>query len=141
MLPPADAKDLSHFDVIVQPDGDFTYVLMGDDTHEMARVMAEHKKNEPGAFFAKPVHNDKVIAAGFVTLAYVAHSLERRAKQAELSKAVAATPQRGETPISFSSTVAPGTARVDVEVPATVFSDAAAAAAAAGPALKGVLAP
>lgn len=139
LLPAPDAKQLSHIDVVVQPDGDFTYMLTGDDTKEMARVMAEHRKTDPGVFFAKPAHNDKVIAAGFVTLAYVARSLERSTKKHEVGKAVAAAPHHGETPISFSSAVGPGSARLDVEVPAAVFSDASAAVVAAWPAFKDAL--
>jgi hypothetical protein len=139
MLPPGDANQLVRLDVLVQPDGDFTYVMTGDDTKEMARVMAEHKKNEPGAFFARPAHNDKVVTAGFLTLAYMARAIGRSAKKPEISRAVAGTPNHGESPISFSSSVGPGTARVDIEVPAAVFSDASAAAVAAGPMLKDVL--
>jgi hypothetical protein len=136
MLPPGDANQLVRLDLVVQPDGDFTYVISGDDTKEMARVMAEHRKSEPGAFFAKPTHSDKVVTAGFLTLAYVARVVERSAKKPEIGKAVESTPHHGESPISFSSTVGPGTARVDVEVPAAVFSDASAAAVSAGPLLK-----
>jgi len=139
MMPAPDAKQLAHINVMVQPDGDFTYMLTGDDTKEMARVMAEHRKSEPGVFFAKPAHNDKVIAAGFVTLAYVARSLERSTKKQEFGKALAAAPHHGETPISFSTTVGTGSARVDVEVPAAVFSDASAAVVSAGPAFKDTL--
>jgi hypothetical protein len=139
MLPPGDANEVSRLNLVIQPDGDFTYVLTGDDSHEMERVMAEHRKSEPGAVFPKPTHNDKIIAAGFMTLAYVARSVERSTKQPELGKAVAAAPNHGETPISFSSTVGPGSARVDIEVPAAVFGDASAAAVSAGPALKDAL--
>ncbi len=139
MLPAPDAKQLSRINVVVQPDGEFTYMLTGDDTKEMARVMGEHRKAEPGIFFAKPVHNDRVIAAGFMTLAYVARSLERSTKKHDVGKAVAAAPHHGETPISFSSTVGAGSARVDIEVPSAVFSDASAAAVSAGPAFKDAL--
>src|SRR6478752_2278611 len=85
----------SKLDVIVQPDGDFTYVLSGDDTREMARVMAEHRKSEPGAPFAKPAQNQKVTMAGFVTLAYLAHSLERNAKTREIGRALKSAPTHG----------------------------------------------
>jgi hypothetical protein len=139
MLPPANAKQLTRLDFIVQPDGDFTYVLPGDDVKEMARVMAEHRKSEPGAFFAKPAHSDKVLAAGFLTLAYVAHAVELRLKKPEIGKAVASAPRHGQTPIPFSSTVGAGSARVDVELPAALFSDASAAVVAAGPSLKAAL--
>jgi hypothetical protein len=136
MLSPPDAKQLSRLNIVVQPDGDFTYVLTGDDTQEMARVMAEHRKSEPGAFFAKPTHDDKILAAGFFTLAYVARALERGSKRPEVGQAVASAPNHGQTPIPFSMTVGPGSARFDLEIPAAVFSDAAAAAVSAGPALK-----
>lgn len=136
MLPPPDAKQLSRLHIVVQPDGDFTYVMTGDDTQEMARVMAEHRKSEPGAPFAKPARNDKIVAAGFFTLAYVARTLERSHKKPEVGKAIAATPNQGQSPISFSTTVGAGSARVDIEVPAAVFSDASSAAVSAAPAFK-----
>ena len=139
MLPAPDAKQLSRIDVVVQPDGDFTYLLTGDDTKEMARVLVEHRKTEPGVFFAKPAHNDRVIAAGFLTLGYLARSIERSTKKHEVGKAVAAAPNHGATPIPFSTTVGAGSARVDVELPAAVFSDASAAVVSAGPAFKDVL--
>jgi hypothetical protein len=139
MLPPPDAKQLSHMSIVVQPDGDFTYVLTGDDTQEMARVMAEHRKNEPGAPFVKPAHSDKILAAGFFTLAYVARALERGSKEPEVGKAVASSPHHGQTPIPFSTTVGPGSARFDLELPAAVFSDTSAAVVSAGPAFKDAL--
>jgi hypothetical protein len=143
LLPPPGSKEVKRLVVIVQPDGEHTYVLTGDDPAEMSRVMAEHKKAEPGMFFAKPARNDKVMMAGFVTLGYVARALERSAsasgKGAELSRALAAAPNHGEAPITFSATTGPGTARVDMEVPSAVFTDASAAAVAAGPALKDAL--
>jgi hypothetical protein len=136
MLPPADSKQLSHISIVVQPDGDFTYVLTGDDPKEMARVMAEHRKSEPGMLFAKPARNDKIVAAGFLTLAYVARAVERSTKKPEIGKAVASAPNHGETPIPFSTTVGAGSARVDLELPAAVFSDTTAAVISAAPALK-----
>jgi hypothetical protein len=138
MLPPADAKQLSRISIVVQPDGDYTYVLTGDDPKEMARVMAEHRKSEPGLSFAKPARSDKIIAAGFMTLAYVARTVERRAKKPEIGKAVAGAPNHGETPIPFSSTVGTGSARVDVEIPAAVFGDTTAAAVSVAPSMKDV---
>jgi hypothetical protein len=139
MLPPPDAKQLSRLNIVVQPDGDFTYVMTGDDTQEMARVMAEHRKSEPGAAFAKPAHSDKIVAAGFFTLAYMARTLERGSKKPEVGKAVAATPNHGQTPIAFSTTVGAGSARVDIELPAAVFADASAAIASSAPAFKDAL--
>jgi hypothetical protein len=136
VLPPADSKQLSRISIVVQPDGDFTYVLTGDDPKEMARVMTEHRKSEPGMLFAKPARNDKVLAAGFLTLAYVARAVERSAKKPEIGKAVASAPNHGETPIPFSTTVGAGSARVDVELPAAVFSDTTAAIVSAAPTLK-----
>gem|GEM_PF-6539381 len=138
MLPPADSKQLSRISIVVQPDGDFTYVLTGDDPKEMARVMAEHRKSEPGIAFAKPARNDKIIAAGFLTLAYVARTIERRAKKPEIGKAVASAPNHGETPIPFSTTVGAGSARVDWELPAAVLSDATSAAINVAPSMKDV---
>ena len=119
--------------------------MSGDDPKEMTRVMAEQKKNEPGAFFAKPAHNDRVVAAGFVTLAYLARSFDRNLamqhgmKPGGVGKALGNAPNHGESPLSFSTTTGPGTARLDVEVPAAAFSDASAAFAAAAPALKDVI--
>jgi hypothetical protein len=136
LLPPPDSKQLSRISIVVQPDGDFTYVLTGDDPKEMTRVMAEHRKSEPGMSFAKPARNDKIIAAGFVTLAYIARALERSSKRLEIGKAVASAPNHGETPIPFSTTVGGGTARIDLELPAAVFSDTTAAVISAAPALK-----
>lgn len=139
MLPRPDAKQLSRLNIVVQPDGDFTYVMTGDDTQEMARVMAEHRKSEPGAFFAKPARNDKIAAAGFFTLAYAARALERSSKKPEIGKAVLATPNHGQTPIPFSVTVGPGSARFDMELPAAVLGDGAAAIATSAPAVKDAL--
>jgi hypothetical protein len=139
MLPPADAKQISHIAVVVQPDGDFTYVMTGDDPKEMARVMAEHRKSEPGAPFARPAHADKIMAAGFLTLAYVARKVERSTKRLEIGRALGGTPNHGESPIAFATSAASGSARFDIEVPAAVFSDVSAAAISAAPVLKGVL--
>jgi hypothetical protein len=102
----------------------------------MARVMAEHRKSEPGMLFAKPARNDKIVAAGFLTLAHVARAVERSTKKPEIGKAVASAPNHGETPIPFSTTVGAGSARLDLEVPAAVFSDTTAAVISAAPALK-----
>lgn len=136
----SDGDQLKRLDVLVQPDGEATYVITGDDPKEMARVMAEHLKKEPGIPLAKPARAQQVAMAGFVTLAYVAHTLERSAKSSdksrELGKALAAAPTRGKAPIPFATTVGPGSARVDVEIPAAVFSDLSAAIVAAAPALK-----
>ena len=74
--------------------------------------------------------------AGFATLAYVAHTLERSAKSREIGKALASAPSHGKAPIPFSTTTGPGSARLDVEVPAAVFSDVSAAVVAAGGKLK-----
>ena len=139
MLPPADSKQLTRINIVVQPDGAFTYVLTGDDPKEMARVMAEHRKSEPGALFATPARNDQLVAAGFVTLAYVARAVERRTTKPEIGRAVASAPNRGQTPIPFSTTVGTGSARVDVELPAALFGDVSAAIISAAPAMKGAL--
>ncbi|RYZ08588.1 MAG: hypothetical protein EOO73_06965 [Myxococcales bacterium] len=139
LLPPPGSKELKRLVVIVQPEGDYTYVLTGDDPVEMSRVMAEHRKAEPGMFFAKPVHNDRVLLAGFMTLNYLARAIERSGKTNGVSKALAAAPNHGESPITFSTTTAPGSARADIEVPSAVFTDASAAVMAAGPALKDAL--
>lgn len=136
LVPPADSSELKGIVVIVQPDGDYTYVLTGDDAAEMSRVMAEHRKSEPGMFFAKPTRNDKFLTAGFMTLSYFARLLERSANQDGIAKAVAASPNHGESPITISSTTGPGSLRVDVEIPAAVFTDASASVVAAAPLLK-----
>jgi hypothetical protein len=49
---------------------------------------------------------------------------------------VASAPNHGETPIPFSTTVGAGSARVDLELPAAVFSDTTAAVISAAPVLK-----
>jgi hypothetical protein len=138
MLPPAGSKESTRLLVVVQPDGEHTYVMTGGDLPEMSRVMAEHRKAEPGMFFAKPARNDQVLVAGFMTLQYLARVLERSGKTDSISKALAASPRHGEVPIGFSTAVGPGTARADIEVPAAVFTDASAAIVAAGPALQEV---
>lgn len=139
MLPPPGSNELKRVVVIVQPEGEMTYVLTGDDPAEMSRVMAEHRKPDPGAFFAKPTRNDKVLMAGFLTLGYVARVIERSASTDKVSKALAAAPSHGESPITFSTTVGPGSARADIEVPSAVFTDASAAVVSAGPSLKDAL--
>jgi hypothetical protein len=133
-----DVNQLGRFTIVVQPDGDFTYVISGDDTREMARAMTEHKKSEPGALLAKPAQSDKVMMAGFLTLAFVGRTVERLAKQPEVGKAVSATPNHGQTPIPFAMTTAPGSLRFDFEVPAATFSDASAAAVQASSAIQGL---
>jgi hypothetical protein len=136
MLLAGGSTELKRIDVIVQPDGDATYVLTGDDPKEMSRVMAEHKKSEPAAPFFKPAKSDKITMAGFVTLAYVAHALERNSKARELGRALATAPSHGKAPITFSSSTGPGSARFDVEVPAAAFGDMSAAVVAAAPSLR-----
>jgi hypothetical protein len=138
-LTAVDANQPARLVIVVQPDRDFTYVLSGDDTREMARVMAEHKKSEPGAPLVKPLRSDKVTVAGFLTLAFIGRYVERLTKQPEVGKAVAASPSHGETPIPFATTTGPGSVRFDVEVPAAAFSDASAAAVQAAGPLKGAL--
>jgi hypothetical protein len=120
----------------VQPDGDATYTLTGDDVREMARVMAEHRKNEPGLQLTKPARAEKVSMAGFLTLAFLARQVERTLKKPEIGKTVAATPHHGQTPLPFSVTTAARTLRFDVELPAAVLSDTSAAAAQAAGSLK-----
>jgi hypothetical protein len=139
MLPPPGSKEVKRVIVLVQPDGEHTYVITGDDPAEMSRVMAEHRKAEPGMFFAKPARNDQVLLAGFMTLTYLARVIERTGKTDVVGKALAATPSHGEVPITFSTTVGPGSARADLEVPAAVFTDASAAIVAAAPSLKDVI--
>ncbi len=139
MLPPPDSNELKRLVFIVQPDGEYTYVMTGDDPAEMSRVMAEHRKADPGMAFAKPTRNDKVLVAGFLTLKYFARIIERSANTDSVSKALATAPSHGESPITFSTTVGTGSARVDMEVPSAVFTDASAAVISAGPSLKDVL--
>jgi hypothetical protein len=131
-----ETKELKRLDIIVQPDGDHTWVVTGDDTKEMARVVAEQQKSGPGAFFARPQHDQKVALAGFVTLSYVAHAIARSAKSEKVMQAFSGAPHRGETPITFASGVGPGSVHVDVEVPADAFSDITAAAIRGGADLK-----
>ncbi len=122
--------------VLVQPDGNSTYVLTGDDPRELARVMTEHQKAEPGVPLAKPARSDKVAMAGFATLAYVAHAVDRSGQGREVGKALASAPNRGKTPIPFSTSVGPGSVRFDIEVPSAVFGDVSAAVVASGGKLK-----
>jgi len=136
MLLATGTAELRRIDVIVQPDGDATYVLTGDDPKEMTRVMAEHKKSEPGVPLAKPAKSDKITVAGFATLAYFAHAFERNPNTRDLGRALAAAPSHGKTPITFSGTTGTGTFRVDIEVPAAVFGDTSAAIVAAAPSLR-----
>jgi hypothetical protein len=138
-FPARDAKGITRLTVVIQPDGANTYVLSGDDTKEMLRVMAEHRKNEPGMAFVKPARNDKVMMAGFFTLAHVARYLARSAKEPAVLKAIQSTPNRGSTAVSFSTTTGPGSARMDLEIPAAAFTDASAAAVQAGPSLRDAL--
>lgn len=136
-LTAVDPNQPARLTIVVQPDGDFTYVLSGDDTREMARVMAEHKKSDPGAPLVKPARADKVTVAGFLTLAFIGRYVERLTKQSEVGKAVAASPGHGETPIPFAAATAPGSARFDFELPAAALSDASAAAMRVAGPLKG----
>jgi hypothetical protein len=133
-----DANQVGRLTIVVQPDGDFTYVIGGDDTREMARVMTEHKKSEPGARLPKPAQSDKVVLAGFFTLAFMARTVERLTKQPEVGKAVRAAPHRGLAAIPFAVTTAAGSLRFDFELPAATFSDASAAVIQASGALKGL---
>ena len=126
-MPQAEQK-LASFTLVVQPDGAYTYVASGEDATEIARVMAEHKKNEPGAFFARPARAEAVTAAGFFTLAYAARTLERSGDVTDLRRALAAAPHHGDTPLPFSTSVG----RFDIEAPADFFSDVSAMAVSAG---------
>jgi hypothetical protein len=129
-----DPNQPARLTILVQPDGDFTYVLSGDDVREMTRVMAEHKKSEPGLSLVKPARSDKVTMAGFITLGFIARYIERLSKQPDVGKAVANAPSRGQTPLPFATTLGPGSARFDIELPAAAFGDTSAAAMrAAGP--------
>jgi hypothetical protein len=137
---PATVRDrLGRFTVVVQPDGEFTYLITGEDTAEIVRVMAEHKKSEPGAVFARPAGAKLVTSAGFVTLASVARTLERSSNVPEARKALGAAPHRGETPLPYSTSVGTGTTRVDVELPAAFFGDVATALVSASGRLGRVL--
>lgn len=139
LFPNAARDQLGRFTIVVQPDGPHTYLATGEDTAEIARVMAEHRKSEPGVFFAKPPRADGVTAVGFFTLAYLARSFERSANLPELRRGMAAAPHRGETPIPYSAGTTPGSVRFDIELPAAAFADASAAAAAAGSSVKDAL--
>jgi len=139
LLPPPGSKELKRLVVIVQPDGDFTYVVSGDDPREMARVVVEARKSEPGAPFVKPARDEKVAFAGFLTLNYVAHSLARSGSGEEFMKALGSAPHHGETPIPFSATTAPGSLRFDLEIPADAMTDSSVAMASGGSALRGAL--
>jgi hypothetical protein len=136
VFPPSGAAGPRHLSFVLQPDGPFTYLGVGADTAEIARVVAEQKKAEPGALFAKPAHSEKVLMAGFLTLKLLARTLGVSLKEPELGKAMAAAPHHGETPIPFSTSVGPGSARVDLELPAAAFADATASAMRAAPAVR-----
>jgi hypothetical protein len=113
-------------------------VATGEDTVEIASVMAQHRKNEPGAFFARPARADLVSAAGFLTLAFVARSVERSGDLSDMRKALAAAPHHGDTPLPFSSSVGPGSVRLDLELPADFFADVTAMIISQSSKLKGV---
>ncbi len=134
-----DDKGLARLIFVVQPDGQSTYLLGGSDTQEMLRVMAEHRKREPGVPFAKPARSDELLVGGFFTLSHLARYLARSAKEPEVMKAIENTPSRGSSPISFSTATGPGSARIDFEVPAAAFTDASAAVVQAGPKLRDAL--
>ncbi|HKY36940.1 MAG TPA: hypothetical protein VJN18_13425 [Polyangiaceae bacterium] len=138
-LPTSGPDQSGPYIIVVQPDGPFTYVATGQDVVEIASVMAQHRKNEPGAFFARPARADLVTAVGFFTLAFVARSIERSGDVADVRKALTAAPHHGDTPLPFSSTVGPGSARVDLELPANFFADVTAMIISSSGKLKGVL--
>lgn len=137
-----DQGDRAHLYVVIQPDGPNTYVMSNDDLRELARVVGEMQRPEPGVFFAKPARNEPILAAGFWTLAGVARSAERqlvvegKLKEPLITRAVAAAPNHGETPIPISATTAVSSARLDFEIPAAAFADASAAAVSVGPVLR-----
>lgn len=135
-FPSVDGKGQARLTLVVQPDGANTYVISGGDIKEMLRVMAEHRKSGPGVPFAKPARSDKVLMAGFFTLSHVARYLARAAKEPEVLKAIQSTPNRGTSAITFSGSTGPGSARVDLEIPAAAFTDASSAIAQAGPSLR-----
>lgn len=138
-LPLSKRDELVRYTVLLQPDGDFTYVTTGDGPEEITHALAEHRKPEPGAFFARPARHEPVTSAGFVTLGYLARAIERGNNLPELRKALVAAPNRGETPIPLSTTTGPGLTLLNFELPAAVLSDASAMAASAGGGLKAVL--
>lgn len=132
-LGPSNSKLL----LLVQPDGDITYTLRGDDADELKRVLSEHKnQSEPAQPLATPAGTKQALGAGYVTLRLLARYLERVAQAPEIGKALAATRSRGETPIPFTWTTSASSARIDWELPAAVLADGAATAIQAGPALK-----
>lgn len=135
-LPLVSHDDLVRFTVLVQPDGDFAYVGFGEGPEEIAHTLAEHRKPEPGAFFARPARSEPVTNAGFLTLAYLARAVERSSDSLELRKALAAAPRRGETPIPLSTTVGAGFSRFDFELPAAALGDLTAMAVNAAPRMK-----
>ncbi len=138
-FPQAAQDRLGTFTFLVQPDGAFTYVATGENAAEIGRVLGEHRKNEPGAFFARPARSDLVTSAGFFTLAYLARTFERSANLPEVRRALTIAPHHGATPIPFSTTTGPGSARFDLELPADLFGDLSAMAASAGGPLKDAL--
>jgi len=139
-LPSSGGDQAGRYTIVIQPDGPFTYVATGQDTVEITSVMAQHRKNEPGAVFARPARAELVTVAGFFTLAFFGRSLERSKDISDVSKALATTPHHGATPLPFSSSVGQGTARVDLELPAHFFADVSAMIISSSGKLKGVLA-
>jgi hypothetical protein len=135
-LPLAKRDEVARYTFFVLPDGQFTYVGTGDGPEEVAHALAEHRKTEPGAFFARPARSEPVTSAGFVTLAYLVRALERSNDMPELRKALAGAPNHGETPIPMSTTVGPGVARFDIEVPAAALTDAGSMATSASGGLR-----
>lgn len=114
--------------IVVQPDGTSTYVCWGETSGEIEHAMAEHRKSEPGAFFARPARSEPVGSAGFFTIAGIARAIERSNDVAEVRRAISAAPHRGETAIPFSTASGPGSARFDLELPAAALADIVAMA-------------
>jgi hypothetical protein len=127
-----DGKPLS-LSIVVQPDATFTWIITAANLNEAKRVAEEQRK--PSAQPFAPIPSGKVVSAGYFTLQAVAESLSRQARGLEPRGVLSKTPQRGMTRMPVRSRVEPSLAVVEMEIPAAVFGDAAAALAQAPAAL------
>jgi hypothetical protein len=133
-------EKMESFLLVIQPDGTSTYVCSGDTVADVVQAMDEHRKSEPGAFFARPARREPVGTAGFFTIAGIARALERSENaRREARQAIALAPHHGESPIPFSTASGPGFARFDLELPAAALADLTAIAVGMAPGAKEAL--
>jgi hypothetical protein len=139
MFPLAAQGGISSLYAAVQADGPRCYVVTGDDTKEMARVMAEAAKSDPGVTFTKPARAEQVLSAAFFTLGFFARAMDRSKPELQARKSVEATPHHGQTPLLFAVTSAKGSLRYEAEIPAAAIADISASAVTLLPAISKTL--